>query len=324
LNTHYRSVFASGLFAGKVVIVTGGGSGIGRCIAHELASLGAHAVLIGRRLEKLHEVAGEIVADGGRASFHACDIRDEATVQNTVQAVIAVHGRIDALVNNAGGQYITPAQDISAKGWDAVIDTNLTGGFLMARECYLQSMRQRGGAIVNMVADIWGSMPNMAHSGAARAGMVSFTETAAVEWAHSGVRVNAVAPGYIASSGMDHYPPEAGPMLRQMRDTVPLGRFGTEAETSAAVVFLLSPAASFITGTVLRVDGARPQVRMGWPMQMPGEEARQHDAVKPFDGFHRAVVPKVFQDSPHPNPPREGEGVNASFNAPSPSGRGQG
>ena len=144
-------------------------------------------------------------------------------------------------------------------------------------------MREHGGAIVNIVADIWGSMPNMGHSGAARAGMVSFTETAAVEWAHNGVRVNAVAPGYIASSGMDHYPPEAGPMLREMRKTVPLGRFGTEAETSAAVVFLLSPAASFISGDVLRVDGARPQVRMGWPMEVPdaaGAAARRGQAVR--------------------------------------------
>jgi len=295
VNAHYRSVFAPGLFAGKIVVVTGGGSGIGRCVAHELASLGAHVVLIGRKLEKLHETAGEIVTDGGRASFHVCDIREEETVKNTVQAVIAVHGRIDGLVNNAGGQFIAPLDQISGKGWDAVIATNLTGGFLMARECYLQSMQQQGGAIVNMVADIWGSMPNMAHSGAARAGMVSFTENAALEWAHSGVRVNAVAPGYIASSGMDHYPEEAGPMLREMRKTVPLGRFGTEAETSAAVVFLLSPAASFITGAVLRVDGARPQVRMGWPMHVPDQDEAKRDAVKPFEGFHRAVVPKVFR-----------------------------
>jgi citronellol/citronellal dehydrogenase len=295
VSAHYRSVFAPGLFAGKVVVVTGGGSGIGRCIAHEVASLGAHAVLIGRKLEKLHETAGEIVADGGRASFHACDIRDEEAVKNTVQAVIAVHGRIDALVNNAGGQYITPLEQISAKGWEAVINTNLTGGFLMARECYLQSMQEHGGAIVNIVADIWGSMPHMGHSGAARAGMISFTETAACEWARNGVRVNAVAPGYIASSGMDHYPPDAGPMLRSLRKTVPLGRFGTEAETSSAVVFLLSPAASFISGEVLRVDGARPQVRLGWPLQTPTEEAQQREAIKPFDGFHRAVVPKVFK-----------------------------
>jgi len=295
LNPHYRSVFAPGLFAGRVVVVTGGGSGIGRCTAHELAALGAHVVLVGRNLEKLHYVAGEIAGDGGRASFHACDIRQEQAVKDVVQAIVVAHGRIDALVNNAGGQYMTPLEKISAKGWDAVVATNLTGGFLVARECYLQSMEAHGGAIVNIVADIWGSMPGMGHSGAARAGMVSFTETAALEWAKSGVRVNAVAPGYIASSGMDHYPAEAAPMLREMRETVPLGRFGNEAETSAAIVFLLSPAASFISGSVLRVDGARPQVRMGWGQIAAPAEVQQRDAVKPYDGFHRYQTPKVFQ-----------------------------
>jgi citronellol/citronellal dehydrogenase len=294
-TSHYRSAFAPDLLRARVVVVTGGGSGIGRCTAHELASLGAHVVLIGRNLAKLQDTAGEIVADGGRASFHACDIRQEDSVRTVVTAIVGAHGRIDGLVNNAGGQYITPLENISAKGWQAVIDTNLTGGFLFARECYVQSMQANGGAIVNIVADMWGSMPGMGHSGAARAGMVNFTETAALEWARSGVRVNAVAPGYIASSGMDHYPPEAGPMLREMRETVPAGRFGNEAETSAAIVFLLSPAASFISGTVLRVDGARPQVRMGWGQVAASAEAQGRDAVKPFDGFHRYVVPKVFQ-----------------------------
>ena len=291
----YQSVFAHGLFACRTIVVTGGGSGIGRCTAHELAALGAHVVLVGRNAEKLQATATEIQADGGDASFHVCDIRNEAAVQAMVADIVAARGHIDGLVNNAGGQYITPLEKISAKGWQAVIDTNLTGGFLVARECYLQSMQAQGGAVVNIVADIWGSMPGMGHSGAARAGMVSFTETAAVEWAKSGVRVNAVAPGYIASSGMDHYPPEAGPMLREMAQTVPLGRFGTEAETAAGIVFLLSPAASFISGTVLRVDGARPQVRMGWGQVAAPLEAQQREAVRPFNGFHRYVSPKVFQ-----------------------------
>jgi citronellol/citronellal dehydrogenase len=290
----YRSVFTKGLLDGKVVVVTGGGSGIGRCTAHELAALGAHVVLIGRKVEKLQRVQAEISDDGGQASFHVCDIRQEETVRQTVAAIVAAQGRIDGLVNNAGGQYITPLASISAGGWQAVLDTNLTGGFLMARECYLQAMRHTGGSIVNIVADIWGSMPGMAHSGAARAGMVSFTETAALEWAHSGVRVNAVAPGYIASSGMDHYPPEAAPMLREMGKTVPLGRFGNEAETSAGIVFLLSPAASFISGSTLRIDGARPQVRMGWQMQHADASKPVPAAVKPFDGFHRATTPRVF------------------------------
>jgi citronellol/citronellal dehydrogenase len=290
----YTSVFVPGLFAGKVVLVTGGGSGIGRCTAHELAALGAHAVLIGRKVEKLQAVVDEITQDGGVASFYVCDIRQEDGVKQVVASVVAALGRIDGLVNNAGGQYMTPLEAISAKGWEAVIHTNLTGGFLMARECYLQSMHHHGGSIVNVVADMWGSMPGMGHSGAARAGMVSFTETAANEWAAKGVRVNAVAPGYIASSGMDHYPEAMGPMLREMAKTVPLGRFGTESETSAGILFLLSPAAAFISGTTLRIDGARPQVRMGWPMQVADAKVREHDAIKAFNGFHRAQTPKVL------------------------------
>ena len=292
----YRSVFAPGLLAGQVVVVTGGGSGIGRCTAHELAALGAQVVLVGRNPDKLRAVQDEIAADGGQASHAVCDIRQEAAVQQTVADIVARHGAIDGLVNNAGGQYITPVEKISAKGWQAVVDTNLTGGFLVARECFVQSMQACGGAIVNIIADIWGSMPGMAHSGAARAGMVSLTETSAAEWAKSGVRVNAVAPGYIASSGMDHYPVEARPMLRAMTQTVPLGRFGTEAEVSAAIVFLLSPAASFISGTVLRIDGARPQVRMGWGEVAAGAAAQQRAAVQPFDGFHRYVKPTLFGD----------------------------
>ncbi len=294
-TTPYRSVFAPGLLTGQVILVTGGGSGIGRCTAHELANLGAHVVLVGRNPDKLTATAQEITGDGGQASWHSCDIRREGDVQAMIAQVVQQHGRIHGLVNNAGGQYISPLAKTSAKGWQAVIDTNLTGGFLVARECFNQSMQQHGGAVVNIVADMWGSMPGMGHSGAARAGMVSFTETAALEWATHGVRVNAVAPGYIASSGMDHYPPEAGPMLREMRNTVPQGRFGTEAETSAAIVFLLSPAASFISGTVLRVDGARPQMRMGWQQAVATPDVQERDAVKPFDGFHLAVTPKVFQ-----------------------------
>jgi citronellol/citronellal dehydrogenase len=292
----YASIFAPGLFAGKVIVVTGGGSGIGRCVAHELAALGAQVALLGRKLEKLERVASEIAEDGAAhpASVHVCDIRQEDAVRSTVAAIVAQHGSIDGLVNNAGGQYMTPLEAISAKGWEAVVNTNLTGGFLMARECYTQSMAQHGGAIVNIVADMWGSMPGMGHSGAARAGMVSLTETAAAEWAGAGVRVNALAPGYIASSGMDHYPPEAGPMLRAMAKTVPLGRFGTEAETAAGIVFLLSPAAAFISGSTLRIDGARPQVRMGWPMTVASAKAQERASIAPFDGFHRATTPQVF------------------------------
>ena len=294
----YQSVFRAALFAGQVVVVTGSGSGIGRCVAHELASLGATVALVGRNQDKLAAVQAELQQAGvpeDRVSRHRADIRDEAAVKALVAEVLARHGRIDALVNNAGGQYIAPLASIGAKGWQAVLDTNLTGGFLMARECFVQHMAEHGGSIVNMVADMWGSMPGMGHSGAARAGMVSLTETAAAEWAPHGVRVNAIAPGYIASSGMDHYPPEAAAMLRKMPATVPAGRFGNEAEVSASIVFLLSPAASFISGTVLRVDGARPQVRMGMGPVAASAEVQQRGAVRAFGGFSLYQTPKVFQ-----------------------------
>lgn len=291
----YGSIFAPQLFADKVIVVTGGGSGIGRCTAHELTSLGATVALVGRKLEKLQKVQDEITQDGGRASIAVCDIRQEEAVKQVVATVVAQFGRIDGLVNNAGGQFMTPLEAISAKGWEAVVNTNLTGGFLMARECFLQSMSKQGGSIVNIVADMWGSMPGMGHSGAARAGMVSLTETAAMEWAARGVRVNAVAPGYIASSGMDNYPVEMAPMIREMAKTIPAGRFGTEAETAAGIVFLLSPAASFISGTTLRIDGARPQARAGYPMRTPDSQVQDRPSVRAFNGFHRAQTPRVFQ-----------------------------
>jgi len=275
----YRSVFRDGLFAGRHVVVTGGGSGIGRCTAHELAALGAEVALVGRRPEKLAAVADEIASTGvPRPSTHPCDIRVEEEVERSVAAILAAHPRIDGLVNNAGGQFHAPLKDISQKGWETVVRTNLTGGFLVARECFRRSMEAKGGAIVNIIADMWRSMPGMGHSGAARAGMLNFTMTAALEWAYAGVRVNAVAPGWIASSGMATYPVEMRPRLAAMWQQVPLKRLGTESEVSAAIVFLLSEAASFISGTCLRVDGAVPNARSNWPLP-------DHDRSEPYYGF---------------------------------------
>jgi citronellol/citronellal dehydrogenase len=282
----YRSVFRDGLFEGQVVIVTGGGSGIGRCTAHELSALGATVALVGRKREKLEAVQAEIGARGGRCSIHVCDIREEPVVQQTVREVLAQHARLDGLVNNAGGQYPAPLASISAKGWDAVVRNNLTGGFLMARECFNQWMAEHGGAIVNVIADIWMGMPGMGHSGAARAGMLNFTETAALEWAP--VRVNAVAPGWIASSGMDQYPPEMAPLIRAMPKMVPLRRLGTESEVSAAIAFLLSPAAAFVSGACLRIDGAAPNAKRIWP------EVGRGGSTAAFDGFHLAARPRVL------------------------------
>jgi citronellol/citronellal dehydrogenase len=287
--SRYASVLRSGLFAGEVHWVTGGGSGIGRCVAHELAALGATVILTGRTEEKLRKVAAEIAEDGGRADVMPLDIRVEEAVQSAVHNMVAKHGRIHGLVNNAGGQFPAPLMAIGKKGFETVLANNLTGGFLMMRELYLQSMQAHGGAIVNMTADMWNGMPGMGHSGAARAGMVNLTKTAAVEWAASGVRVNAVAPGWIASSGMDTYKGPVREMIPKLKRHVPLRRLGTESEVSAAICFLLSPGAAFITGVTLAIDG-------GAPLDTPLFPIADHSRSAPFDGFHRCVTPDVLKE----------------------------
>ncbi|MBX3579356.1 MAG: SDR family oxidoreductase [Rhizobiaceae bacterium] len=283
----YRSILRADCFAGETHVVTGGGSGIGRCIAHELASLGAHVVVTGRKQDKLDTVLAEVAEDGGSAEAHAFDIRDEEAVRAAVGAIVARNGRVHGLVNNAGGQFPAPLAAISKKGFEAVVANNLTGGFLVMREVFEQSMKTHGGAVVNMAADMWRGMPGMAHSGAARAGMVNLTKTAAYEWAQAGVRVNCVAPGWIASSGMDTYGGMTRTLIPKLREHVPLGRIGVEAEVSSVVCFLLSPAASFVTGVTIPIDGGAP---LGSPL-FPLGKGKPAPA---FDGFHRAVMPDVL------------------------------
>jgi len=287
---HYDSIFRPGLFAGQVHVVTGGGSGIGRCVAHELAALGATVVITGRSQDKLDKVMAEIAEDGGQADSLAFDIRDEDQVKAAIASIVAKHGRIHGLVNNAGGQFPAPMAAISKRGFEAVVTNNLTGGFLMAREVFNQSMAKHGGgAIVNMAADMWNGMPGMAHSGAARAGMVNLTKTAAFEWAYAQVRVNAVAPGWIASSGMDAYGAGMAPMIRSLKDNLPMKRMGLESEVSSVIAFLLSPGACFITGITVAIDG-------GAPLNSPVMPSAPHAPAPTYDGFHRASVPKVLQD----------------------------
>ena len=288
----YQSVFRPGLFAGQVVLITGGGSGIGRCTAHELASLGATVAIAGRDAEKLLAVKGEIEAASGKASTHVCDIREEAQVIAMVEGVLTAHGRIDGLVNNAGGQYRQPLNKISSKGFEAVVRLNLFGGFMAMREVYNRWMERHGGSIVNIIADIWNGWPNYAHSGAARGGMWTLSESAASEWAPAGVRINCVAPGGIASSGFDSYEPDAQQEILKFTKTIPMQRYGNVAEVSGAIVYLLSPAASFITGSCIRVDGGAPNMRLCY------NPPTEHNKSIPYTGFHLDSPPKLLTEGP--------------------------
>ncbi len=287
IEGHYRSALAPGLFADQTMIVTGGGSGIGRCVAHELANLGATVVVTGRKENKLSHVVDEITKDGGHADMSAFDIRDEDAVRTAIGDIVERHGPIRGLVNNAGGQYPSPLAAINKKGFEAVVATNLTGTFLLMREVFTQSMSRHGGAIVNMAADMSRGMPGMGHSGAARAGTINLTMTAAFEWAFAGVRVNCVAPGWIASSGLDTYDGAVKALIPQLRQHVPMRRLGTVSEVSAGICFLLSPAAAFITGVTLPIDGGAPLGSSLFP-------AVDHDGTPSFDGFHRDSKPSVL------------------------------
>ena len=273
----YRSIFRPNLFQNKTYLITGGGTGIGRAIAHELASLGAHVILAARREEKLAEVAAEIEGAGGQASYYLVNIRDEESISALFDKLEVE--RLDGLVNNAGGQFMSPAESISKKGWHAVIETNLTGTFTITREAFNRYFAKSGGAVVSVVADMWRGFPGMAHTGAARAGVVNLTQTLAVEWARAGVRVNAVAPGLIEGSGFSTYPAAVQGWIHGMKDNVPAKRFGTESEVAAAVTFLLSPAATYITGETIRVDGASSLWGDSWEIE------NHKNAPNPFDGF---------------------------------------
>ncbi|MFQ5435911.1 MAG: SDR family oxidoreductase [Anaerolineae bacterium] len=275
----YRSIFRPDLFAGKTMMVTGGGSGIGRATAHELASLGAHVVITGRRRTKLERVVREIEAAGGKATAVSCNIREEDEIKALFTQVIAEHGVVHGLVNNAGGQFASPAEMINLKGWNAVINTNLTGTFLMCREAYNQCMKLHGGVIVNMLMENWRGFPGMAHSAAARAGIENLNKTLAVEWARSGVRINGVAPGLIETSGLATYGDAMKPVIEQVIRDNPAKRMGTESEVAAVIVFLLSPAAAYISGESIRIDGGGSLWRKTW-------EIEDHDhAPHPFNGF---------------------------------------
>lgn len=250
-----NSIFRENLFQGKTAFVTGGGTGIGFRIARELAQLGATVFLASRKKENLDKASEQITTEGGKAFAVECNIREEESIKKAVKISIELSGKIDYLVNNAGGQFPAPAEMINRKGWQAVIDLNLNGTFFLTQEVFNSCMQDRGGAIVTITANIWNGFPLMAHTGAARAAIVNLTKTLALEWGKYGVRVNAIAPGTIDSIGLQSYAPEFRESIYKLRaQNNQAFRLGTEAEVASAVLFLLSPAASYITGETLKVD----------------------------------------------------------------------
>ena len=275
----YDSIYREDLLRGQVIFVTGGGTGLGRCTAHELAALGATVVIGARRRYLLEKAAAEIAETGGRCDVVEINIRDEQSVDAAVTQIVERHSRIDGLFNNAGGQFVAMVENMSANGWRTVIDLNLNGTYLVSHAVYSQSMKEHGGAIVNMLADIWTGYPGMAHMAAARAGIENLSVTLALEWASAGIRINCVAPGTILSSGMHTYPRDVQERTAAESHGIAASRLGTESEVSAAVVFLLSPAASYITGETLKIDGGA-QFQKGRLMRVG-----HHKACKPFDPF---------------------------------------
>lgn len=247
------TVYRSDLFAGQLALISGGGSGIGRAIAMLFARLGAHVVVCGRTLEKLEKVVEFVRSQGGSMEAMAVNIREPDQVAALFEQLGARHGRLDMLVNSAGGQFAQHAIDYSVKGWNAVINNNLNGTwYMMQQAAQWWRKRQQPGSIVNVIAVVDRGMPGVAHSIAARGGIIGVSRTVAIEWAPLRIRVNCLAPGLTATEGLGVYPPEA---VREFPLANPMKRQGTAMEMAEASVYLSAPSASFVTGEVLTVDG---------------------------------------------------------------------
>ncbi|RLB54334.1 MAG: oxidoreductase [Deltaproteobacteria bacterium] len=260
------TIFQDGLFEGEVVAITGGGTGIGLAIAREVARLGAKVAICGRRPEPLAEAAKLIAQEstgqspdngqvGDRVFAEPCDIRDPDAVTAWVRGALDRFGRIDVLVNNAGGQFPSPAESISPKGFEAVVRNNLLGTWNVTHAVGTMALiPQKRGRIINIIAQCRRGFPGMVHTGAARAGVENLTMTLAVEWAMHGIRVNAVAPGIIESTGTKQYPPS---LLENARKACLAKRLGQPEEVSHLVCYLASRQADFITGQTFSIDGGQ-------------------------------------------------------------------
>lgn len=219
--------------------------------------------ICGRREEPLRETAA--LDSRGLIECAVCDIREEDQVEALVDGVLARHGRIDLLVNNAGGQFLAPAESITPKGFRTVMRLNVEGTWLMTHAVATRAMipSGRGGRIFSVTLSPHNGMPGMAHSGAARAAVENLMRTLAIEWARFGIRLLAIAPGQFATQTLLSKYPEA--IVERLSETIPAGRLGTEREFASLVVYLASSAADFITGTVITIDGARDDWLGAWP-----------------------------------------------------------
>ena len=267
-NVQPQNLFSPGLFDGKVAIVTGGATGIGLAIAEELVKLGASVMIASRKAKRLIPAAKGLAHDyDAEVDYKTCNIREREDCDALITATIERFGKVDFLINNGGGQFLSPAENINEKGWKAVIDTNLNGTWHMCKAVGEAWMYQNGGRIINIVADMWRGFPGMVHTGASRAGVVNMAMTLAVEWAKYGIQINCVAPGTVLSTGAHNYPPGT---LESMYVANPLKTLGTCEQVAWAVAFLLSPAGDFMTGATINMDGGASVWNGRWPVPDPG------------------------------------------------------
>ena len=261
------TVYRSDLFKGQTVVVTGAGSGFGLAIACLFARLGADVAITGRNEERVAKARSFLESFGGRVHTALFNIREPEACQRFVGEVWEQLGRLDVIVNNAGGQFPQAAIDFKPKGWNAVIDNNLNGTwYMMQAVAQAWVARQSSGNIVNIVADFWRGMPGIAHTAAARAGVTYASKTVAVEWAPHGIRVNCVAPGCHETSGFAHYPPEGAATYKEAN---PMKRVGDAWDVAEACVYLAAPSGKFVTGEVLTVDGGQQLWGDPWPTGRP-------------------------------------------------------